>query len=578
MALFPGIAPGLVLGDRYRLDLRIGRGGMGEVWRARDETLETDVAVKLLLAPSSPEEFEEAKARFDIEQRALISLRSRYVVRIHDRGLSEHGQPYFVMELLAGRSLQDHLEEHERLEVPEVLEILEDLGRAVHEPHLKGLAHRDIKPGNVFLTEFPGQRRLEVRLLDFGVAKSIGGESEDGSVTSDGMIVGTPLYVAPEQIDGTPTLGSDIYSIGVVAYRCLAGVPPFRGEQHAVLRQHLGAAPPSLPPDVGVPPPLETLIRTMLSKQPELRPTPAELVADVVSIRGMFFAPPSAPKSDPALAPTFSRRADLDSDLLPLDESDGQPITRNFEPSGILAPMEALRSRPTAVALLVGGIAIILLMWVAGLIAGWYRPTVLEATPLTSSRPETDRSFEADLSRSADAHEGRDDESTPKQPETLPAPEDILPRQAPAPAAARPLDAKSGAEARPRSDSEKRPVRLPRERSEPRATAGSGPTSRPRSAPTSASRPEARSVQPAKPPRRAPSAAAKSPTVRLGFRAGPGARILKLRIEGKNYSSPPIFISLPSDSDVRVEFLEPSGQWQERTIHVPPTGGVVTLE
>lgn len=268
---------GLLLGDRFRLIRKIGRGGMGDVWVATDESLGVDVAVKLLTSVGGPEIVEEAKARFDAEQRVLAQLRSPYVVKIRDRGATEQGQPYFVMDLLQGRSLQQHLQQRGRLTVRESLQILEDVARGIQEPHSLGLIHRDLKPGNIFLLEYTGQSRLEVRILDFGIAKSLSEPASDKAQTAPGMMLGTPSYIAPEQIEGRATEASDVYALGVVVYRCLVGATPFNGDQVAVLSQHLAVQPPMMSPRLEVPEPLEALVRAMLQKEPSARPTASEV-------------------------------------------------------------------------------------------------------------------------------------------------------------------------------------------------------------------------------------------------------------------------------------------------------------
>lgn len=579
------ITSGDILGGRYRLTSRLGRGGMGEVWRAFDENLQSQVAVKLLLVPSSPEQFEEAKARFDIEQRTLAALRSPYVVRIHDRGLTEYGQPYFVMELLTGRSLHAHLEDHNRLGVLDTLEVLEDLGRAVHEPHLHGLAHRDIKPGNIFLTEYPGQRRLEVRLLDFGVAKSISSDAEAHSVTSAGMIVGTPLYVAPEQINGTPTLRSDIYSVGVVAYRCLAGVAPFRGEQHAVLRQHIGSPPPPLPAEIEAPTPLEALIQRMLEKSPEARPTAAELVSTVVHIRTTCFdaSPPAGPIQD--TDPTTPRSIfTSDPGLTPKARPALAPITANFEDSVVQEPAPPPRSRPVTIA------ALLLLAGAAALGGG--------ALWLWPDRPDvTVTPLEAPAGGSAGASAAAPPPEAAGGSETTPPPKANTAESGLAPERASAAEAKSSAARIPPTEAlaPPKPHRR-RPRPPPRRRASSPSPGRGAMTETAVPPPAPSSPTPRTPPGGAGPAAAtaaagrsegaqpalapakRKKTVRLGLQAPEGSRVLKVRINGKSQSSPPISIRLESGSTVDIEYVGADGMWRKKTIRVPDQPTVMTLD
>lgn len=556
MSIAPPIQADMMLGNRYRLMTRIGRGGMGEVWQARDETLQTDVAVKLLLVPSSPEGFEAAKARFDIEQRALVSLRSPYVVRIHDRGLTEDGQPYFVMELLSGRSLQDYLNERERLETLEVLAILEDLGRAIHEPHLKGLAHRDIKPGNIFLMEYPGQRRLEVRLLDFGVAKMLSGDLEEGAVTTAGMMVGTPTYIAPEQIDGSPSLSSDIYSMGVVAYRCLTGKAPFRGDQHTVLRQHLGVAPKPFSPDLGVHPDLEELVLRMLEKQPEARPSSTELVSEVVAIRARGFEEVTPPRSDPGFEP-LTPRGIFASDPGYVPKSvELEPVTGNFDDSAVQDSLTrfAPRSRTFAVALLA-------LLFVSGVVGiAWFGPRQATVEPIKSAN------------EAASAVPEGPDEARPKLPSPDPS--------APTPAAESvkvELEAPATLPNQPKPPTPEPKPSTPKPKpSTPQAkqNAKHGP------AKTKPLTPQAKKDLTAEPERRrleeAPAKARKR--VAIAFKSAKGVRVLKLRVNGEDFSSPPIRLPLEGGTEALIEYLLPDGRWQKRTLLVPEVNDVITLE
>lgn len=495
---------------------------MGEVWRAQDENLGMDVAVKLLLVPALPEQFEEAKARFDIEQRALVSLRSPYIVRVLDRGLTEQEQPYFVMELLAGHSLEDHLKEGERLKVLEVLEILEDLGRAIHEPHERGLAHRDIKPGNIFLLEYSGQRRLEVRLLDFGVAKSISAEAHDGSVTTAGMIVGTPLYIAPEQIDGTATLRSDIYSIGVVAYRCLAGHPPFVGDQPSVLRQHVSVPPGPFAAELKVPTDLEELIFRMLAKFPADRPRSAELVNEVIRIRSSYLES-ITPRSDGI------RTSDLD--LAPQSGSGVEPITRNFENSEI------------DIRTIGGGSRTLIITFLLLLIAGSIAAYLALREPPTQSASIVDP-----VSKSVAEDAG-----------TSPDPRQEAPSM-------RAVRTDAGAESR-------QDVGATAARSDPAAPV---PSRKPRRAQARSKPSRRRTPRAAAPPPSAPSKSRK--TVLVGFRAATGVQILTLRINGKSYGSVPVRIPLARGSEIIIEYMGPDAVTKKRKERVPTAGGTFVLE
>ncbi|MDP1805885.1 MAG: serine/threonine-protein kinase, partial [Acidimicrobiales bacterium] len=208
----------MTMGDRYELVEVVGRGGMGEVWSARDLRLGRSVAVKLL----SPHMASEAgvRERFEAEARSAARLSHPNVVQVFDSG--EHdGIPYLVMELLPGRTLADEVALG-RLDPEAVRRIGMEVLGALEASHQAGILHRDIKPGNVLLA---ADGRAKVG--DFGIAKS----TEGLNLTSTGMIVGTAAYLAPERVAGEPaTPQSDLYAVGVVLYEALSGRKPFEAD------------------------------------------------------------------------------------------------------------------------------------------------------------------------------------------------------------------------------------------------------------------------------------------------------------------------------------------------------------
>jgi serine/threonine-protein kinase len=269
---------GHVLSGRYRLTKRIAAGGMGEVWRAEDELLGRQVAIKLLSARhASDEQFRE---RFRGEARYAASLSHPGIARVYDYGESaaepggdwpEAGLAYLVMEFVEGEPLSAALARDGRMPAAAALDIIEQAARALAVAHAAGIAHRDIKPGNLLLT--PEGR---VKITDFGIARAV----LAAHLTQTGMVIGTAQYVSPEQASARPiTTATDIYSLGVVAYECLAGRPPFTAETPIALAlAHVNDRPPPLPGDV--PPQVAALVGQMLAKDPENRPPSAQLVAD----------------------------------------------------------------------------------------------------------------------------------------------------------------------------------------------------------------------------------------------------------------------------------------------------------
>ena len=261
-----------LLAGRYRLTDRIAAGGMGEVWRAEDGLLSRAVAVKLL--PTGRAGDEAFLARFRAEARYAASLSHSGIARVYDYGESaEFGGAYLVMELVNGEPLSAILARAERLSPDATLDIISQSARALDVAHQAGIVHRDIKPGNLLVAAGG-----TTKITDFGIATAVAA-AQATHLTETGMVMGTAMYVSPEQATGAQvTDSSDIYSLGVVAYECLAGQPPFTAsEPLAIAFAHKHEPVPPLPPDV--PPPVSELVYHMLAKTPEERPASMRAVA-----------------------------------------------------------------------------------------------------------------------------------------------------------------------------------------------------------------------------------------------------------------------------------------------------------
>lgn len=257
---------GAMLTDRYRLSHRIAVGGMGEVWEALDTRLDRQVAVKVLKAELSGDP--EFAQRFRAEARTTASLNHPGIAGVHDYGetattVGGHADTAFlVMELVAGEPLSAVIAQRGRLPADETLDIIEQAGNALQAAHQRGLVHRDVKPGNILITADG-----TVKLTDFGIAKAV----DAAPVTRTGMVMGTAHYISPEQASGADAgPASDVYSLGVVGYECLAGQRPFQSDSAVtVAMMHIRDAPPPLPPDV--PNGVRSLIEATLSKDPKQR-------------------------------------------------------------------------------------------------------------------------------------------------------------------------------------------------------------------------------------------------------------------------------------------------------------------
>ncbi|TDD32502.1 serine/threonine protein kinase [Actinomadura sp. KC06] len=262
------MSTGLVLNGRYRLLERLAVGGMGEVWRASDEVAGHPVAVKLLRREFVSDM--SARGRFESEARFAAELRHPGIARAYDFG-EQNGRTYLVMELVAGEPLDGILARDGGLPLEAVLDLLVQAGRALTVAHRAGVVHRDVKPANLMVSPDG-----VLKITDFGIARQLAAASQ----TATGMVMGTAHYISPEQAQGLKlTPSADLYSLGVVAYECLTGAPPFDGSTPVeVALRHVREAPAELP--ARFPPDARELIMEMLAKHPAGRPADAGTVAD----------------------------------------------------------------------------------------------------------------------------------------------------------------------------------------------------------------------------------------------------------------------------------------------------------
>ncbi|MFI8963505.1 serine/threonine-protein kinase [Streptomyces sp. NPDC053493] len=290
----------MLVADRYRLQVCVGRGGMGEVWRATDEVLGRDVAVKLMLGH---EHDPSAADRFRMEAQTAARLSHPHVVGVFDFGTWD-GKLFLVMELVHGDSLAGDRARPVVLSAEQVATVAAHAAAGLAAAHRQGVVHRDIKPGNL-LMDGDGT----VKLADFGIARFV--DDPSAALTTTGQIVGTGLYLAPERALGKPASpASDVYSLGCVLYQLLSGQPPFRGDTAtALLYQHIDTPPAPLR-QLGVPIPaaFEAYLLSLLAKQPEQRPT-AQAIADWFSSGSWRDRPMPLPQAVPQPAPPTMPRA-----------------------------------------------------------------------------------------------------------------------------------------------------------------------------------------------------------------------------------------------------------------------------
>ncbi len=312
-----------VLDGRYALIERIATGGMGEVWRGTDQILGRPVAIKMLSAVHADDN--QFRERFRAEARYAASLSHPGIARVFDYGEnSPLGGPYLVMELVDGQPLSEILERYHRLDPYVVLDIVSQAARALATAHQADIVHRDIKPGNLLI-----MADGTTKITDFGIAKA--NSLQAMHLTATGIVMGTALYVSPEQATGSPLTGSsDVYSLGVVAYECLAGDPPFIADQPlAIAIMHKHDPVPPLPADV--PRPVADLVLSMLAKTPDGRPESALHVADradVIRAARQRSGHPGPLTSNLPVVPNFPTSVDNSPDEKPEEERAGGSRSR----------------------------------------------------------------------------------------------------------------------------------------------------------------------------------------------------------------------------------------------------------
>ena len=335
-----GLAEGAQIGS-YIIRRRLGAGGMGEVFLGEHRNIDRKAAIKLLLQEYSSNE--EMVGRFFQEARAASRIKHPGIVEILDCDMHSSGRAFIVMEFLEGESLRDCLARVGRMDEPAALEIVHQIALALEAAHGKGIVHRDLKPDNVFLvstTATPGPP--VVKILDFGIAK-LATEGDGGQQrTKTGNILGTPLYMSPEQCRGAGKvdLKSDIYSLGCITYELLSGQPPFvREGAGELLVAHLTEEPRDLAAVVpNLRPGIAPLVKSMLAKDPARRPASmSDIAARLEGLAGIAapshpvhvtgpqsrsgLAPPSQPglRPSPVTETTLGRTAGevVDGDTLP---------------------------------------------------------------------------------------------------------------------------------------------------------------------------------------------------------------------------------------------------------------------
>ena len=329
------MTPGTVVGGKYLLSRLLGQGAMGEVWAAVNQATGGAVALKLLSRPG-----EELRHRLLREARACGRLRHRNVIDVHDVAVLEDGEPFLVMELLAGETLAGLLERSRRLLPHRAARIARDVARALEAAHRAGIVHRDLKPANVFLHREDGAEDVVVKVLDFGVSKSA--DASDALARALGTAVGSPAYMSPEQARAAADLDhrTDLWSIGVVLFEMLAGRRPFDGDARQ-LAGRIAASPAPRVSEVveDVDPGLAGIVACCLEREPARRFGSAGELAAALDRHARpplpFARPPAWPRTlvDGDDMPTMKRDRGI-LRALPAAPADATPV----DPAGPTLP------------------------------------------------------------------------------------------------------------------------------------------------------------------------------------------------------------------------------------------------
>src|SRR5215469_4603595 len=277
---------GQLLDGRYRVESLIARGGMATVYLGTDTRLDRTVALKIMHAELANDE--DFVRRFVVEARSIARLSDPNVVTVFDQG-TDGRTLYLAMEHVPGRTLRDLLNERGRLGPREALDLMDGVLAGLAAAHDAGIAHRDVKPENVLLTD-----SMVVKVADFGLARLLAGTSE----TKTGMIIGTAAYLAPEQVAGqTADARTDVYAAGVMLFELLTGTQPHTGDTPlAVAYKHVNeVVPPPSSVVPGLPPALDMLVALATSRDPELRPGDAGQFLRAVTAARHGLPPPGSP-------------------------------------------------------------------------------------------------------------------------------------------------------------------------------------------------------------------------------------------------------------------------------------------
>ena len=373
------LGSGIVIKDRYRLERKLGAGGMGSVWLATDLSLDSTCAIKLV----DPDKVgnEEVRVRFQREARAAAQIRSANVVDVFDHGLWQD-MPFIVMEHLEGEDLGARLDREGRLDLRQTYDIVSQVSRALVRAHAMGIVHRDLKPENIFLV--PGDDHEVAKVLDFGIAK-LDQYSLRDKTTKTGSFMGTPYYMSPEQARGKNIdWRSDLWALGIIVFQCLTGKPPFESEALGDLMGMIlyDPIPKITDRDSSLPAQIEAFWTRAINRDRELRFQSAKELSDALAECAMLerrevptlpprtsltsladpehaSLPPMSHTIGDGALPSFGSSADL-SDASEMDFETGAPVSRTRR--SVLPTLSELTPKQRKVALFSGVAAVALIV------------------------------------------------------------------------------------------------------------------------------------------------------------------------------------------------------------------------
>ena len=412
------VRAGDILGKRYRLDERVDGGAMGDVWRGTDTRLNRQVAVKVLHAAlSTTTEF---RNRFSAEARAAAALRAPGVVDLYDYG-EDHPEDgtvisYLVMEFVPGPALSKIIADKGRIPPGDTMAMIGKCAKALDAAHQAGVIHRDVKPGNILVLDDGN-----IKVVDFGIARAHG----ESGLTATGQVMGTVAYVSPEQLYDEELSGAtDLYSLGIVAYECLAGVKPFTGDAPAaVIRAQLQQEPPPLPDDI--PSEVTAIVMRCLKKEPGERwSSGAELAEQCRRVAARL---PQGDSTEAMDTPTDTGQT-VRVAAPAVGDTQSMAVATDDSPPAASGGLDAKSRKRRQFAAIIAAVFVLLVVGTAAAWRPWETPAVTEPADDTTSTTSDDNPTTRNQPTSPTHNYDDGNWQEPEEPETSsPSPDPTSP-------------------------------------------------------------------------------------------------------------------------------------------------------